>query len=318
MNRWIKTFSVLGLAACLLAGSGCTLFSYESAEEQQRRQEDAQELNSSLATVEAQAMLGNALVYYQELINTAGSVLATYRAEVPQFDETGDRKQVFGRINEFYQTQDAAYREDCQAYFNMVKDYYGSGWDGVQLTETPFHTTVSYQMLEAPEEYLTMECTYTSCDDGKTKDVYQTGEVFLLDTGWELSLAEVFGSKFDAAKTKIQADVTAWGVAQGILAEGVGVSFTPEQITESFGITTSGLRLYIDGFVLSANDPYSHIVPLPLEDYAALIPEIEGGAEPEQPAQTPETPADPSVVPVVPTVPETPASPSEGTQTPAN
>lgn len=314
MNKWIKTCGALAMAASLLVGGGCTLFGYESPAEQQRRQEDNLELNSSLAPVEAKAMLAEeSLVYYQELTNAAGSVLATYRAELPQFDEAGDRKQVFSRINEYYRTQYTAYQEDCKAYFNMVTNYYGSGWDTVALTSTPFNATVAYQILEAPEQYLTMECTYSACDDGKTTDVYQTGEVFLLDTGWALGMTEVFGSNYDAAKAKLMEDVTAWGIEQGILTADATVSFTAEQLTESFGITKDGLILFVDSFVLSANDAGSHIITLPLEGYVNLIPEIEG-KEPESGADSqttgqdvtpdPTTP-DSTVVPQVPQLPGT-------------
>lgn len=282
MNRSVKPFFALIVCICLLLSTGCsTLFPYESPEEQ-KQQNDAQ--NGGMGNtsgdikgdaIDLQALRSDDLVYTNTLRNSAGSVLATYTGRVPTFLAPSGYAVPFQRINEHFQVQHQAFSEDCEAYFNRVKKHYGDKWDTVTVTETVFHTTISYQLFQSPKHYLSLDFTYNTCLDGKNTVSYHLGEVLLLDTGWVLQAAELFGSHLADAQARILSDVTKWAVNNSILTEGMTVTFTAEQLLKNFALTETQLLLYLDPYTLSARDNASHVIRLDLKNYADLITDIE-------------------------------------------
>lgn len=282
MNRYIKPFLALLLGVSLLLCTGCSsLFPYESPEEQDQQGGTQNPItgdpsgDSKKDPIDIQTLQSDDLVYTNTLRNSAGSVLATYAGRVPTFLAPSGYAAPFQRINEHFQVQYDAFDEDCEAYFNRVKQHYGEDWDTVVITETPFQTDISYQLFRAPEHYLSLEFTYATCLDGSNRSTYHLGEVLLLDTGWVLQAAELFGSHFADAQPRILADVTRWGVVRGVLTEGVTVTFTAEELLTNFALSEDKLVLYLEPYTLSATDSASHVVYLDLNDYADLITDIE-------------------------------------------
>ncbi len=282
MNRYTRPLLALLLGLSLLLCTGCsTLFPYESPEDQKNQEGLQNNLtgdpsgDSKKDPIDIQTLQSDDLVYTNTLRNSAGSILATYTGRVPTFRAPIGYAVSFQRINEHFQVQYNAFREDCEAYFNRVKKHYGDSWDTVVVTETLFQTDVSYQLFRAPEHYLSMEFIYATCLDGETKTTYQLGEVLLLDTGWVLQAAELFGSHLADAQSRILADVTQWAVARGVLAEGVAITFTAEDLLQNFALTDSQIVLYLDPYTLSSSDSASYVVRLDLADYADLITDIE-------------------------------------------
>lgn len=282
MRQYIRSSIAMLLGLSLLLCTGCSsLFPYESAEEQKQQEANQNNLglngsgDVSQEAIDLAAIQSDDLVYTNTLRNSAGSVLATYSGSVPTFLAPSGHAAAFQRINEHFQVQYQAFREDCEAYFNRVKQYYGDQWDTVTLTTTVFNTTVTYSLLQAPKHYLSLEFDYTSCLDGTSQTTYRLGEVLLLDTGWVLQAAELFGSHYEAAQSRILADVTQWAVDKGILSQGVAVSFTAEKLLKNFALTETQLVLYLDAYTLSSSNASSHVVRLDLENYADLITDIE-------------------------------------------
>jgi hypothetical protein len=180
----------------------------------------------------------------------------------------------FQRINEHFRIQFNAFQQDCEAYFNRVKQHYGKNWDTVTVTDTPFKTSVTCQMFAAPAHYMSMEFVYSTCLDGETQKIYRLGEVLLLDTGWVLQAEELFGSKYAEAQSRVLADVTQWAVEKNIIAAGSVVTFTADALLKNFALTQTQLVLYLDAYCLSASDRSAHVVYLDLEDYADLITDL--------------------------------------------
>lgn len=282
MRQYIRSSITLLLCLSLLLCTGCSsLFPYESIEEQQQQEQNKNNLGlsgsggSKQEAIDLKNIQSDDLVYTNTLRNAAGSVLATYTGRVPTFLAPSGYAAAFQRINEHFQVQYQAFREDCEAYFNRVKQFYGDQWNTVTVDVPVFNTSVSYSLFEAPAHYLSLEFNYSTSLDGASQNNYRLGEVLLLDTGWVLQAAALFGSHYEDAQPRILADVTQWAVDQGILTEGVAVSFTAEKLLKNFALTQDQLVLYLDAYTLSANNASSHVVRLDLQNYADLITDIE-------------------------------------------
>lgn len=276
MNRYIKPCVALFLGFTLLLSTGCsTMFRYESPEEQQQQQQQTGSGTSQKDTIDLEKLKSDDLVYSNTLRNSAGSVLATYTGRVPAFLAPSGYATAFQRINEHFQVQHNAFQEDCQAYFNRVKQFYGEDWDTVTVSAPVFNTYVSYELFKSPEHYLSLEFQYSTCLNGKETVTYRLGEVLLLDTGWVLQAGELFGSQLDEAKSRIVEGVKNWGLKKGVLTEGVATTFTAETLLKNFALTETKLVLYLDSYVMSTSDSNSYVVKLNLADYADLITDIE-------------------------------------------
>jgi hypothetical protein len=277
MNRTIRAVAAVLLSFSLLLCTGCSsLFPYESPEDQQQNNQNnfGPSTDEKDTPIDIDAIRSDDLVYTATLRNSAGSVLATYEGSVPTFLAPSGYAVSFQRINEHFRIQFNAFQQDCEAYFNRVKQHYGKNWDTVTVTDTPFKTSVTCQMFAAPAHYMSMEFVYSTCLDGETQKIYRLGEVLLLDTGWVLQAEELFGSKYAEAQSRVLADVTQWAVEKNIIAAGSVVTFTADALLKNFALTQTQLVLYLDAYCLSASDRSAHVVYLDLEDYADLITDL--------------------------------------------
>ena len=277
MNRPIRAVAAVLLSFSLLLCTGCSsLFPYESPEDQQQNNQNnfGPSTDEKDTPIDIDAIRSDDLVYTATLRNSAGSVLATYEGSVPTFLAPSGYAVSFQRINEHFRIQFNAFQQDCEAYFNRVKQHYGKNWDTVTVTDTPFKTSVTCQMFAAPAHYMSMEFVYSTCLDGETQKIYRLGEVLLLDTGWVLQAEELFGSKYAEAQSRVLADVTQWAVEKNIIPAGSVVTFTADMLLKNFALTQTQLVLYLDAYSLSASDRSAHVVYLDLEDYADLITDL--------------------------------------------
>ena len=277
MNRPIRAVAAVLLSFSLLLCTGCSsLFPYESPEDQQQNNQNnfGPSTDEKDTPIDIDAIRSDDLVYTATLRNSAGSVLATYEGSVPTFLAPSGYAVSFQRINEHFRIQFNAFQQDCEAYFNRVKQHYGKNWDTVTVTDTPFKTSVTCQMFAAPAHYMSMEFVYSTCLDGETQKIYRLGEVLLLDTGWVLQAEELFGSKYAEAQSRVLADVTQWAVEKNIIPAGSVVTFTADTLLKNFALTQTQLVLYLDAYSLSASDRSAHVVYLDLEDYADLITDL--------------------------------------------
>ena len=277
MNRPIRAVAAVLLSFSLLLCTGCSsLFPYESPEDQQQNNQNnfGPSTDEKDTPIDIDAIRSDDLVYTATLRNSAGSVLATYEGSVPTFLAPSGYAVSFQRINEHFRVQFNAFQQDCEAYFNRVKQHYGKNWDTVTVTDTPFKTSVTCQMFAAPAHYMSMEFVYSTCLDGETQKIYRLGEVLLLDTGWVLQAEELFGSKYAEAQSRVLADVTQWAVEKNIIPAGSVVTFTADTLLKNFALTQTQLVLYLDAYSLSASDRSAHVVYLNLEDYADLITDL--------------------------------------------
>ena len=277
MNRPIRAVAAVLLSFSLLLCTGCSsLFPYESPEDQQQNNQNnfGPSTDEKDIPIDIDAIRSDDLVYTATLRNSAGSVLATYEGSVPTFLAPSGYAVSFQRINEHFRVQFNAFQQDCEAYFNRVKQHYGKNWDTVTVTDTLFKTSVTCQMFAAPAHYMSMEFVYSTCLDGETQKIYRLGEVLLLDTGWVLQAEELFGSKYAEAQSRVLADVTQWVVEKNIIPAGSVVTFTADTLLKNFALTQTQLVLYLDAYSLSASDRSAHVVYLDLEDYADLITDL--------------------------------------------
>ena len=277
MNRPIRAVAAVLLSFSLLLCTGCSsLFPYESPEDQQQNNQNnfGPSTDEKDTPIDIDAIRSDDLVYTATLRNSAGSVLATYEGSVPTFLAPSGYAVSFQRINEHFRVQFNAFQQDCEAYFNRVKQHYGKNWDTVTVTDTLFKTSVTCQMFAAPAHYMSMEFVYSTCLDGETQKIYRLGEVLLLDTGWVLQAEELFGSKYAEAQSRVLADVTQWAVEKNIIPAGSVVTFTADMLLKNFALTQTQLVLYLDAYSLSASDRSAHVVYLDLEDYADLITDL--------------------------------------------
>lgn len=292
MNKPLRAALALLLCVSLFACTGCSsLFPYESPEDQENEQTNLGQGSSSEnkdEPIDVESIRSDDLVYTATLRNAAGSVLATYEGRVPTFLAPSGYAASFQRINEHFRIQFDAFKEDAQAYFNRVKQYYGEKWDTVTVVDTPFNTRVTCQLFDAPAHYMSMEFVYSTCLDGKNQKTYRLGEVLLLDTGWVLQAEELFGNSYAKAQDRVLADVTVWAQNHGIIEPGSVVTFQAEDLLKNFAMTQNQLVLYLDPYALAANDSAFHVIRLDLTDYADLITDLKvpggtGDGEPDKP-----------------------------------
>lgn len=269
IKRYFLSISALVLAALI---AGCSIMPYEDPEEQRKQEKQAEQQNSEVAVV-AQELLDTDLTVDEKLTGVSGQSLAIYSARLPQFTvKDGKKSQSFQRINEYYQEQLVGYKEDCHSFFTMVRQHYGVNWTSATVKELLYSTEMTYSLTDAPENYICILRTY-KVRDGKSKaQNYRSGEVFLLDSGWRLTLEELFGSHYKEAEPLLKKGIADWCVQHGMTKD-AAAKLKPEDYMQGFGMDEDSLLFFLPPFTMSSTDDQARTISLPLSDFSGLLPE---------------------------------------------
>ncbi|ODU57617.1 MAG: hypothetical protein ABT01_01810 [Clostridium sp. SCN 57-10] len=265
-----KTAAVL-TAVLLLFTSGCTVAKFESPEQAKQKAEEKNRLSVQSATVAPQSMLADELAFTRTLETSGGVQLASYTAYVPQFVTGGAKTTVFERLNAFYHDEYDVFEEDCTLFFNYVKQSYGDKWDSTTAEKAkPQSTTFTYEMLDAPEAYISFMRTFETTDAAGASETRYYGEVFDRETGWRLKFADLFGANTTKAESLLMEQLKAWCDANKLSFD-TAETLTAAELTDEFAVTQTELIVCIDPFALSADDGAGHLCRLPLSAFQDLM-----------------------------------------------
>ncbi|MBR5537188.1 MAG: hypothetical protein IKU58_04755 [Clostridia bacterium] len=265
--RYIRLTALI-LSLVLL--TGCSIIPFQTPEEQRAALEAAEaRREESQARIDPAAELEGDYIINRTLTNSVGVTLATYQAAFPRFSVNGLKANSFARINSYFSSESSGLVQDAESFFSQVKAYYGPDWDTVTEATTDFAVSITYELLNAPQEYLSVRTDISICEHGQT-ETYPRAQVFLLDNGWKLSLETLLGSYYDEAAPMLLADILEWCGENGIVVTGSG-SRTLEEFSENFALTREGFLFYTDSFALNNKNANRYTIPVDLERYVRML-----------------------------------------------
>lgn len=270
MNKLSAALRFCAAALCLFLLCGCTLMNFDTPEDQLAAEQAREAKRIQVqAKVDPAAMKLADQSFDKELVNSQGTLLAAYRVTLPHFSESGLKKESFSRINQYYTQEFEGLSQDADAFLESAKALYGEGWDQIAQAETRPGVAISYELTEAPEEYLCVRCDYSVWENGQN-DRYSACTVFLLDNGWELTLETLFGSHYEEAAPKLMQDILSWcedNAVEVIQPERLQIS----DFAFGYGITRTALIFYSQPFQLNNSDGTRYEIRIPLSNYLALL-----------------------------------------------
>ena len=266
----MKYIRLIALILSLALLTGCSIIPFQTPEEQRAELEAAEaRREESQARINPAAELEGDYIINRALTNSAGVTLATYQSAFPRFSVNGLKASSFARINSYFSSESAGLVQDAESFFNQVKTYYGPDWDTVTEATTDFSVNITYQLLNAPQEYLCVRTDISICEHGQT-ETYPRAQVFLLDNGWKLSLQTLLGSHYEEAKPLLLADILEWCGENGIVVTGSSER-TLDEFSGNFALTKEGFLFYVDSFALNNKNANRYTIPVDLERYVRML-----------------------------------------------
>lgn len=259
------------LLALLLLG-GCGMVRFETPEEQRAAEEAARKKRQEMEeTVDLQALLTDGFYMERELLNSAGCCLAAYSVRLPRFSSDGQRAESFTRINHYFENEFSGLKEACEGFFTDVQTLAGEEWNSItDLPPDDFsQISVDYELLDAPEGYVTVRCDYTLAENHQ-KDRWSQGAVFLLDNGWELSLETLLGADYDNAAPLLMQGILDW-CEENAVEVSAPESLRLADFSQGYLLTRDALIFYTEPFQLNNQDGTRYAISLPLSDYEQYL-----------------------------------------------
>ena len=164
------TRAALALAGLLVVScaGGCSVARFRQQDElpDTSNQVNQQPQESQPVTLEQED-----LVYEKQLTLPSGAVAATYRAELPQLAESGSKAPTIKKINQYYESELATLKEDCDSYFSQVQASYGESWQTAQQATAIYHVEYTYEPLELTDQRVSLLRTYRYQDINQQEKV---------------------------------------------------------------------------------------------------------------------------------------------------
>ncbi len=266
----MKYIRLAALALSLILLAGCSIIPFQTPEEQRAAQQAAEARKEEAeAQADPTAALDGNYMLNRALTNSAGVTLATYQASFPRFSEAGIKAQSFARINSYYSGEVSGLAQDADSFFHRVKAYYGEDWDIITDTTTDFSVSITYELLEAPQDYVCVRTDITVSENGQS-ETYPKAQVFLLDNGWKLSLETLLGSHYEEAAPMLLRDILEWCGDSGIQVIG-SADRTLEEFSENYALTREGFLFYVEPFALNNKNANRYAIPVRLDNYIRMM-----------------------------------------------
>ena len=264
----IKTAALL--AACFLALSACKFIPFENPEEQKQRQMEAELARQEKPALDAGQMLLESRTLSRQLENQAGLTLASYSALMPLFLVEEEYGVIFQRINDYYDTEFAALEDECDSFFETVKKTYGEEWIMLETIESPFEISYTYSLLDSPPKFICVQKTYVYSDNRGGGYTSWFPDVFLAETGWRLSFAELFGHNADKAEALLMEEIARWCEANTVPCENLP-GLKASDFTGYYAIDANYLIFYAAPYMLSTNNDKPYEIKLVIDDFEGLF-----------------------------------------------
>ncbi|MDD7311619.1 MAG: hypothetical protein SOZ49_05200 [Clostridiaceae bacterium] len=266
----MKLTRIIPLLLALALLCGCSAMPFTTPEEQQAAQQAAEAAKlENQSRADPREALQTDLQFSRLLVNSAGVTLAEYQVRFPYFSKTGQKAQSFTRINEYYQNELAGLNQDADSLFTSAKEAYGPDWDTVTEADKGFFVDISYQLPQAPEGYLCVQCDFSVCENGQTEQ-YSQAQVFLMDNGWKLTLEALLGSDYETAAPMLLADILQWCEDNGVQVTNPEKR-TLEEFSDSYALTGEGFVFYTQPFQLNNKDANRYSIPISLSAYRKML-----------------------------------------------
>ena len=249
-NPILKLICLLSVAVLLL--SGCSWSS--------------QNMPETPKTEKAELKLTTPLSVYGELKASDESVIATYSASFPQFEENSIVAQ---RINDVFAIVYDDAPIDMDSFFNHIKTQLGEKWELKSFAE-PFHTiTVEYSQIPSTEDYICFLSEYI-ISENESESIYPGVSMFLKSTGWSLTYETLFGDNTHKATQLLIEQITDWCIANGVPTEAL-YQLNSKFFNGKFGISEQHVFVCFDPYFFSTQYDKSITIYLPQSSFMPLL-----------------------------------------------
>ncbi|WP_458861932.1 hypothetical protein [Acidaminobacterium chupaoyuni] len=266
-KQFFKSAVFLAAMLCLGLLGGCSTVQFKSPEEQpalaaKNSDTDAQEESLDLKV--------KSLEYEDQLVLPSGAVAAVYHAELPQFEETGSKKVILKKINEYYEEELKALQQDCESYFNQIRSAYGATWETSAVAVADYRVDFTYRMVESTSDKISFVRSYVYNDvNMKQKQVF-SAETFDCSTGWPLKLSEMFGNEVAKVNKTMEEQIGKWCEANTVDRKTLE-AFDLTSKEYSFALSRDTLYLCLDEKGVSGSTPGARLVEIPTTAIESLL-----------------------------------------------
>ncbi len=263
------TRAALALAGLLVVScaGGCSVARFRQQDElpDTSNQVNQQPQESQPVTLEQED-----LVYEKQLTLPSGAVAATYRAELPQLAESGSKAPTIKKINQYYESELATLKEDCDSYFSQVQASYGESWQTAQQATAIYHVEYTYEPLELTDQRVSLLRTYRYQDINQQEKVIYIGDMFDVGTGWPVKLEELFQGEQSEVEQTLNELVESWCETNQVERSWLP-QVTLEQQENDFALGENTLYLCLAETGVRTDSPGSYLVEIPLEELQDLL-----------------------------------------------
>ncbi|MEG0020753.1 MAG: hypothetical protein RR728_09410 [Oscillospiraceae bacterium] len=254
------------MCVLMLSISGCTVARFEPMDEAKQKEENKNMLTTLSQPVDPLEMQAEDLKLEEKLDTNFGITLATYTAAAPQFKTDGAKSTVFTKINEFYTQEFAAFNQDSQRFFNIVKQQTGAKWADVKVALPVQSCAFSYELLKGTDKTIAVLRSYIN-DDGKGNVInYYFADAFDNETGWKLKFDDIFVKDAPGAREMLLTKISEWCETQKLMYDGLS-SLSDDQLLGEIAVDKSELVVCLEPFALSADDGLGRVIRLPMSDF---------------------------------------------------
>lgn len=270
MKRFSTSLRLLAALVCVFSLCSCGLLPFQTPEEQRAAEEVAlQNKRETEPVTDPSALQVPDLTLSRDLTTLEGTVLASYRVTLPQFSTESVRAQSFSRINEHFRTELLALQQDCDSFFLQTQEAYGSEWEQVTEAEWERSVSVTYALVEAPQDYVCIRCDYI-IRENRQEERFSRATVFLLDNGWELDLPALLGEHYEEYAPMLLSGILSWCDQNGVEIT-ARQRLTLADFQEDYALTKHELIFYTQPFQLSNKDGARYTIPIPLDQYYTAL-----------------------------------------------
>lgn len=217
-------------------------------------------------TETAELELSAPLTVCGELTASDGSVIATYNASFPQFEENSI---VAKRINEAFSILYEDAPSDMDSFFNHIKTQLGETWQSLSFAQ-PFHTiTMEYTLVPSTNDYVCFLSEYI-IRENDTENIYPGVSMFLKSTGWSLNYETLFGDNTDKATELLKKQINDWCINNSIPTESLS-ELNNKFFNGKLGISETHVFVCFDPYFFSTKFDKSITVYLPISPFIPLL-----------------------------------------------
>ncbi len=255
----IKITAALAAVTMTITASGCALMRFEDGESLKQSEEKLQTVENAETLSPVLLLDKEKLVIDESLTDASGAETAAYHAEFPYFKNDND-SPVLSKINDYYQDEYEQMLGDKDRFFRIVAE---KPTEGLRKTE------FGYNLLDCPEEYISVLRSYEGVDSlGAEQKTYYC-EVFSAVTGWKLRFSDIFGEDAEKAQTALNALLESWSRERKYTTSWIYNS-GDDKLMGNIAFDNETLYVALPAYTAPGGET---LIELPIDDFAELLGE---------------------------------------------